>query len=507
MRVPLDGIGSQGLNGDTPSFAVEHTFFTDGNNMRSFDGSLQGVPLFADDTVFTWSNADATADGIYSATQVTPTGSDFYNILSVMDDGGTTYVQVINENDPAAVATVDLPAGEPVVFNEEYGLDLFVFNEVTVLNAGTHRPLYFAQGIETQGDFQVIPNWFTTTGNITPIYARKMSPFQGRLVAMNFTGGNRGSATLAFSSPITDLDSLLAVEWVQASTNTAGDDIVADTPGPNIDGGPLGNFFVAYKTDSVISYSSIPQSPFFIPKLIFSDDGILSSRCFVDIGDSKHFVVGNRGAYVHDGSTTKQNVSRGRVEASLIAELDFNKKDRAFVFNHAEDKEVWVCFASINQTANGCDRAYVYNYMLDAWYKRDINNLTDIISTEINGQVQIFGTSRDSAVLQRLTDDHVADGFVEFARQDAGDATITKSISAIYPLSDGNIRIGLKHLNDLGDLPTFPDSDLKLFNPISQWKTDWRVKGRYFTFYFRMDGTTNPRISGVHLEAEPRGRR
>ena len=158
MRVPLDGIGSQGLNGDTPSFAVEHTFFTDGNNMRSFDGSLQGVPSFTDDTVFTWSNADATADGIYSATQVTPTGSDFYNILSVIDDGGTTYVQVINENDPAAVATVDLPAGEPVVFNEEYGLDLFVFNEVTVLNAGTHRPLYFAQGIGTGGDFRVLPS-------------------------------------------------------------------------------------------------------------------------------------------------------------------------------------------------------------------------------------------------------------------------------------------------------------------------------------------------------------
>ena len=519
-RVPLENLGQAGLNRDTPAFSVSHDSFTDGRNLRPFDGSLQGVWRFDPDTDFVWSATRAAGDplsvaanGIYAATQVTPTGSDFYNILAVVrnaDDSDTVQPMVVNENNLSNRAIIDLPTSEPITYTDRYGMDLITFNEVVVLNAGTHRPLYFSQGIETGGDFNILPNWFPDTQAGDPVYARKMSHWNGRLVAMNFTGGNRGASTVAFSTPITSLDSLLAVEWQISTANDASDDIAIDTPGPILDGGVLGNNFIVYKDDSVLIYNAVTASPFIIPDVLFADDGILSSRCFADIGNGQHFVIGNRGAYIHDGSVNKKNVSRGRVEESLLQELDFTRKDRAFVFHNATDKEVWCCFSAIGNTGDGCNRAYVYCYLLDAWYIRDLDpNIVSMTSTQIGGEIEVFGSSLASASLQQLSKtEYVPNGFVRFSQQDAGDAIFTKKISEMYPKCERSVRLGLMGSDNLGTTITFTDSDLQRFDPATSRKIDWRIPNdRYYDFEVVMDEGVNPEIAGLELEVELRGRR
>lgn len=512
-KVELPGIGLQGLNTDVPPHALPIGFFPVGEHLRPFDGSLQGVPVFDDDADFVWtstSGTDTTADGIYNTVQVTPTGSDFYNILSIVNNASDNVIRaiVINENLPAIRPVVDLPVDEPVIFNEEFGLDLISFNETTILNAGTHQPLYFTQGIETNGDFAVIPNWFPPSDGVK-VYAKHMSIFNGRLVAMNFTGGNRGAATVAFSDPIDRFDSLTAVEWQIAATNTAGDDIAAGTPGIALGGTTLGNRFILYKSDSIIAYDETTGSPFFIPTPIFFDDGALSPRSFVEISGARHLVVGNRGIYVHDGTVNNVNISRGRIEDQVFTnEIDFSKKDRAFCFYDKVDKEVWCCFADMTQTLTGCNVAYVYNTISESWYKRSVPNLQRMVATTINGREEIFGASLESAVLLQLNrTSYVADGFIELQRNSIGDATLTKLVKAIYPMSNGNIKVGLEPTDSLTEPYIFTDDDLEIFDPSEGYKVDFREEGRYFDLRFQMDGTTNPEMSSAQADINPKGRR
>ena len=75
------------------------------------------------------------------------------------------------------------------------------------------------------------------------------------------------------------------------------------TPGKILDGGQLGEFFIAYKTDSVVRIRETGDSSILAFESIFEDDGIYSTRCFANIGNSQHLVVGNYGIYIHDGKS------------------------------------------------------------------------------------------------------------------------------------------------------------------------------------------------------------
>ena len=95
-------------------------------------------------------------------------------------------------------------------------------------------------------------------------------------------------------------------------------------------------------------------------RVLFDDDGLYSPGCFADIGGGRHFVVGNSGVYMHDGGPNKQNISRGRIERELYADVDLVARDRTFVAHHPADKEVWICYKSVDfiGTNTGCDRAF-----------------------------------------------------------------------------------------------------------------------------------------------------
>ena len=142
----------------------------------------------------------------------------------------------------------------PFIIDDKYPPQLFVFNGLLICNPGTGMPTYITADATTNGNLAVLPGWLSMAGTQ---YARVLRPFKNRLMAMSFFD-DKGTASLsddeaypvdlAWSSHITALDSLSGVTWQATTTNTAGDAYLTQTSGRILDGGQLGEFFIAYKT-------------------------------------------------------------------------------------------------------------------------------------------------------------------------------------------------------------------------------------------------------------------
>ena len=384
-----------------------------------------------------------------------------------------------------------------------------------------------------------------------PISAERFVPFNNRLVALNISeefldDESYGNTTLLWSSSITELGSLVGMEWAAAATNTAGDDIVTETSGELLDAVVLGQYLIVYKTDGVFRYTDIGAPLYLIGEALFTDDGLYSPNCAVDIGGGRHFVMGNYGVYIHDGGPNKQNVSRGRVERYMYSNIHQYRRDDTFVFHHTSDKEVWICFPgpylneaeSVDQDPNfagpidtGCNRALVYNYENDTWYERELpvyhdirrvivdgediddhaHGLLGITATEQDGGLYIFGFFRDGTRFlrnERSNDvietsgqhdfgdvditarDYLYPGFVEFHYMDMGDQSKVKYVRALYPHTMENCKVEILATNDLGSSsdPNFIGYvGTPVFASDDQYKLDTRVHGRYIHMALHSD--------------------
>jgi len=635
-RIPL---GLKGLNTDIPSHALPLEFFSGGNNMRSFNNALQGVNSFtAVPTTgganvfkvnFAVSGESSAPVGIYDAVQFTPAGSNFYNVIGLVEhaDGSfkikaftedssasTNPTQVIvkdftvtcngittvvadalliqaNSNASATIrydvtkgdkirlynvtgtfttdvndkleirypplstsssnadlfvvdnnnvntttrlyltAIVDnASTGTTLNYDANFNSDMFVFNECLILNTATHKPLF----LSSQGaQFGVVDSWPanvtipTATGDQIEFLATpKIAQYGGRLVALGLFGivasnNNKGiyneRASVIFSSPITTIADLTGVEWAVASTNSTVDDIITESPGPVIDGGILGDNFIVYKSDCVISYREVTSSPYIIGRVIQTDDGMISSKCFADIGNNQHIVFGNHNIYIHNGENQKQLVSKNKIEESLYPEIHTEKRGQCFVFRHEQDRETWFCIPTTTHTGKGCNKAYCYAEETDSWYTRDLDNYTNIFTTEIGGIVRILATKPTSPQLQELDTNFVAGGTIEFSNNPLETSAITKTITAAYPITGNSVKVGLTSTDSIGDTSSITT---KAFNPANDYKVNFRETGRFFdmkiemttvdpsqSFHATNNPVANPEITGMEFEVKPKGAR
>jgi len=399
-----------GLMVDVPSNAIPSGGWSNSLNVRCRNGSVQGVNAFADDIVLHPTNSVISGGEAMAVCQFTPAGAsdlviayvvkgtDDFGHVVLYDTGGTGN----SRWDDITNATVN----QKFTFDDNYPPQIFVFNELLIVNPGTNAPPQHTTAEVGAGSLQELPNWIydvegsvttsltagkfytitslgdttaaqwttagvpsgttaavgvvfkaastTTIGGTTPgtvkvsnpVIARVVRPFNNRLVAMNILEerGNEDDVSLPidflWSSHITTVSSLAAATWTTASTNTAGFVFLTDTPGKILDGGQLGEFFIAYKSDSVVRVRETGDTFVLAFESIFEDDGIYSTRCFANIGNSQHLVVGNYGVYIHDGQAQKQDIAKDKFKDTMYALVPPSRRDRAFVFQQRRDKEV-----------------------------------------------------------------------------------------------------------------------------------------------------------------------
>jgi len=552
-KVDVPEFGLKGLNTDLPSFVLPLEFFSDGLNIRSSNNRLSAVP-----SVTTFSSPFADLNKVYKGVQWTPAGSPFYNIAVVGNKTSDNTVKAYIDFN-GTTATLDFPT----VVDNTIGTDdpdMFVFNELLIGNFEDNRPMYSAPNATTQGDFAYIPNWLpavrtnntvittiasgtsyyivsvasanwsatggptaaaagdtflaTAGGDITAlgtvslasqVFAKKMAQYNGRLIAMNLYGGAGEPITLSWSTPISNIASLDAVRWSSNGAFSDGDDLITDTVGKLVDGGQLGQYFMAYKEDAVIRYRDTGSPFYLVPEVAFSDDGIYSADCFAEIEGGRHIVMGNRGVYIHNGGPEKENISQGVIETDLYASINPLHRDRTFLFRHSEEKEVWICYSNTTNTLTGCNEAHVYNYQTSTWYKRTLPNISNIEETEIAGAYIALVFRTTDSIVGKIGGGLESTGNVAFQLNTMGDTSATKTITSIYPRCLSTIKLTIQGTNKIGAGVTFGVG--KEFNPVTEYKYDTRVNGRFISMKLEMVGGISPEISGIEVDIEKGGLR
>lgn len=510
---PEIDFSSVGLITDVPTHSLPDGAWNDCLNLRCKDGSVQGVNTFVDAIALHDTNAVISGGKAMAVTQFTPAGYN-YLILAFIVKGTNNkgHVVTYNTNTSAWDDITNSTAPMVFTFDDRYPPQIFVFNELLIVNPAVDAPPMFTNAGISSGSLNILPNW-PSDSTPTPLVTRSLKPFGNRLMAMNIFEEHTSSTAddvnlpvdILWSSHITGIGSLTSAEWSASTTNTAGDAFAVETPGKILDGGQLGEFFIAYKSDAVIRVSETGDTFVLSFESIFEDDGIYSSRCFAGIGDAMHLVVGNYGVYIHDGQSQKTDIAKGIFQDTIFDLVKAAEKDRAFCFQQTRDKEVWFCFSSTTNTGLGCNLAFVYDYNEKKLHKRSLPGLSDIYETELDGELKIYATKPDDTKLQTLSNSaYEADGFFTKEDDNLADNTNIKWINGIWLDSVNNVKVGLTATQHLTDTKTYT---MQTFTPATAYKLDVRTTGRYMNLKVQMDGAANPQLGKLQFDIKLAGKR
>lgn len=511
---PEIDFSSIGLMVDMPANAIPQGGWSNSLNVRARNGSVQGVNSFANDILLHHSDSTIAGGEAKAVCQFTEAGGSSliiaYIVKKTNNEGAVILYNPDGANNAAKWDNItNATADQKFTFDDAHPPQIFVFNQLLIVNPGTDAPPQFTTAAVGAGSLQELPNWINDSSG-QPIICRVLKPFNQRLIAMNIKeehGAGTADDTfqpidLLFSSHITAVASLTAASWTTSFTNTAGDSFLNATPGRILDGGQLGEFFIAYKTDSCVRVRETGDSNILSFESIFEDDGIYSSRCFANIGNSQHLVVGNYGIYVHDGQSQKQDIAKDLFKDTMYALVKTAERDRSFVFQQTRDKEVWLCLPTTSNTSTGCDLAFVYDYGSGKIHKRTLPGLTDLFETELDGELKIFGT-KSGTTLQTLSNTALeANGFFERTDDNLGDNSKIKCINRIEINSIGGLKIALTGTHNLSDSKSYTDIT---FDPATDHKVDLRTSGRYMNLKVSMSGTTNPRLTKLQFKVKVMG--
>jgi len=502
-----------GLITDVPTHSLPDGAWNDCLNLRCKDGSVQGVNTFVDDILLHNSDAVISGGKAMAVTQFTPAGYN-YLILAFIVNGTDNFGHVVTYNTSTSAWNdiTNSTTSLKFTFDDKYPPQIFVFNEMLIVNPAVDAPPMFTDAGISSGSLNLLPNW-PSDSTPTPLVTRSLKPFGNRLMAMNIFEEHTTSTAddvnlpvdILWSSHITGIGSLTAAEWTASTTNTAGDAFAVETPGKILDGGQLGEFFIAYKSDSVIRVSETGDTYVLSFESIFEDDGVYSSRCFTNIGDAMHLVVGNYGVYIHDGQSQKTDIAKGIFQDTIFDLVKAAERDRAFCFQQTRDKEVWFCFSSTTNAGLGCNLAFVYDYNEKKLHKRSLPGVSDIYETELNGELKIYATKPNDTKLQVLSNTtYIADGWFTKEDDNLTDNNSIKQINSVKVNSVNNVKIALTATQHLSDTKTYTYTT---FNPASAYKVDLRTTGRYMNLKVQMDGTTNPQLGKLQFDVRLTGKR
>jgi len=517
QTTPEIDFASVGLITDVPSHALPQGGWSDCLNLRIKDGSVQGVREFIQSfsVPVEYSNSEVVA-----LTQWTPAGSSFLNIAYVINHLGEANnprgrVFVYNTE---TQLTVEITSSEPDSYfkiDPQYPPQLFVFNGILIMNPATGIPQWISSDATTQGTLADLPNWITYTNNNSKAVCRIIRPYKNRLIAMSFVNSNNTEdfytddilypIDLVWSSNVTSPETIVGVEWTASTTNTAGDAFLTQTPGKILDGGQLGENFIAYKNDSIVRIYETGDSFVLGFDSIFEDDGIYSTRCFANIGNAQHLVIGNYGVYIHDGQAQRQDIAKGLFQDAMYSLVEPTEKDLAFVFQQSRDKEVWFCFKEKDSVGNGCNKAFVYNYNNQKLHIRTLPNIYDMYEAEIDGSLIILA-GHASGNIYELGNTLVADGWFERANDSLELNPSYKDMAQIFPESKGSFKLSLVGKNGITSNIDYSLKE-KSFDPSVSHKIDVRESGRYFNMKFTMDGSINPEFTTLQFDLKVSSRR
>ena len=352
--VPIRDLGAVGLVTDIPAYDLPLNAWDVADNVRFDDKSVSRAPIFR-------KAQNLTPKPVHMLPKTPDNGFDSVTIMS--EDGSVT--QYANGN----VADV-LDTGVTKVAGKSPTTSAFL-SQVEYLNKSNMGPL---ARVPSSNDYVALPNWDSTWK------CRSLRSFGDHLIALGVQKGATEYLNMVKWSDLT-LAGQVPATWDHTDpANSAGENILSSIKTSLVDGGELGDVFIAYAYDQVWRIEQNGGfSVFDFDRQFGEDAGIMSDNCFTEFS-GRHAVFGKSDIYIHDG-ISKDSIVEGRVRKKVFSELNKSLSENCFVAHNENLNEIYFCYASsLDGTrftaTSGCNRALVYNYVSDTFYFYDLPDVT-----------------------------------------------------------------------------------------------------------------------------------
>lgn len=230
-----------------------------------------------------------------------------------------------------------------------------LLNDVPVWNHPEFEP-YYHDGVMANPMVK-LPNWPATWT------CQVMRAFKFYLMALNVgEGGTKYDNQVRWSASA-DVGNV-PNDWTPSPTNDAGDMFFAATRGPILDGAPLGENFVVYKSASAYLMQYLGPPYVFGARKLFTTSGTLSKDCVAE-WRGQHFVVTEGDMMVHDGANARSVVDNV-VRREVFDDILDGGLSKCFVVHDPAELSMIFCYPSTD-AGNWCDRMARWNYRDDRW--------------------------------------------------------------------------------------------------------------------------------------------
>ena len=356
VDINVENLGSIGLNSDLKPYELEPEAWSRVVNIRfGKDGAQKmtghieiydglGGALHAPYWIFPWESTLFGFSWIYAGT------NRIGRILGNVHSDITRFTTVLGDDDYLATATS--------IWSGTLLGDL----PVLTYDGNADPPQSWNS---TNGRLEDLPNWQANT------FCDIIRTVSNHLVALRVAKAGFDNPRLVKWSQAADPGTYPS-SWDETDPSTgAGEVTLAATKGEIQAGEHLGNSFLIYKTDSVITMRFVGGQSVFRFDTIFSEFGALARHC-VGVLEDSHIVVTETDVIQHNG-TRWQSIIDDRNRKLLFGTLSETFFYKTLVSVDKLESEVWFMWADTNSLGE-LNRSLVWNYVDDTWSIRDIQD-------------------------------------------------------------------------------------------------------------------------------------
>jgi len=170
-----------------------------------------------------------------------------------------------------------------------------------------------------------------------------------------------------------------------AGTNTA-DEFTLSSTSTIQDLVPLTNSLYIYTNNSIhrMALTQSPISPVSFTPLTY-EYGAQTIGSIIEFS-GRHLVVGSNDIYIFTGNPGNiTSIADMRVRDDFYATLSSEYSNNLFILNNKANDEIWINFPTTSTVNGECNRAVIYNYTLNNWTIRDLNNIISGVIAPVRG--------------------------------------------------------------------------------------------------------------------------
>ena len=168
--------------------------------------------------------------------------------------------------------------------------------------------------------------------------------------------------------------------WTPAPNNIAGDNILAATPGPIVDGTQFRDLFLLFKNHSTYAMSLVGGQFIYNFRKLFVTVGALANNCAIEYKGMVYILTD--GDVVRTDGHSVQSIAEQQVRKTIFSELDSTNANMAFMSLWPAQDELWCVYPTAGESYP--NRAAVYNLVSGKWGFRDVPGIGGVSTGLIN---------------------------------------------------------------------------------------------------------------------------